>query len=519
MALKYQHDRIQVAHQIYHQRGESIMPQGVLPYKYEEEKSVSGMTSYAGLPVYMDLASVLNLGESISTHLHIKTQGWTDEQIILSLILLNLAGGDCVDDFRILEADAGFCRILERIELKGLPRKERRETQRRWRKEKHRSVPSPSAVFRYLAAFHEDYAREEGKAVIPPLTELLSTLERVHTDLVTAIHRHNPVECATLDMDATLVHTQKKESLFSYKGYKAYQPFNTYWAELGLILHTEFRDGNVPAGYEQLRVFIHALSLLPEKVKTVRLRSDTAGYQHDLMAYCDRGKDGKPHPRFGRIEFTISCDVTSEFKKAVHEAEGWHPLFDKKGHITGEYAEVCFVPNKSATSKKGEPYRYIAIREIMRQPHLTGMLPFQTTTFDTTQYKLFGIVTNMDWEGDTLIRWHHERCGKSEEAHSIMKEDLAGGKLPSSDFGENAAWWSIMVLAHNLNTAMKSLILKGSWITKRMKALRFHLINLPGRVMERSRQLLIRLAGDHPSLDVLLLARQRIMDLAHVSSG
>ena len=102
------------------------MAQGVFPYKYEEEKTTSGMTSLAGLPVYLDLASVLNLGESISAHLHTKVQGWTDEQIIMSLILLNLAGGESVDDLRILEADEGFCRILRRIELKNLPRKERR---------------------------------------------------------------------------------------------------------------------------------------------------------------------------------------------------------------------------------------------------------------------------------------------------------------------------------------------------------------------------------------------------------
>jgi hypothetical protein len=67
--------------------------------------------------------------------------------------------------------------------------------------------------------------------------------------------------------------------------------------------------------------------------------------------------------------------------------------------------------------------------------------------------------------------------------------------------------------------AMKNLILKGSWVAKRIKAIRFHLINLPERIMERSRQLLIRLAQDHPSFDVLLSARQRIMELAYVSSG
>lgn len=503
---------------IYHQRGESIMPQGVLPYKYEEEKTDSGMTALAGLPTCLDLASVLNPGESISTHLHVRTRGWTGGRIILSLVLLNLAGGECVDDLRILEADRGFCRILQRMELKDLSRKTRRRKEKQWRTEKHRSVPSASAVFRYLSAFHEERAREEGKAAIPPLTELLCALEMVHTDLVHAIHQQNPMDCATLDMDATLIETAKKDALFSYKGYKAYQPLNTYRAEPGLILHTEFRDGNVPAGHEQLRVFMKALSLIPEGVKTVRLRSDTAGYQHDLLKYCD---DEQRHPRFGRIEFAIGCDVTPEFRKAVNEAPEWHHLIDKKGHICGEYAEVCFVPNKGAVTKKKEPYRYIAIRERLKQPNLPGMdsLPFQTITFESTRYKLFGIVTNMDWEGSKLISWQHERCGRSEEAHLIMKEDLAGGRLPSGDFGENAAWWSITVLAHNLNAAMKNLILKGPWVMKRMKAIRFNLITLPGRVMERSRQLFIRLAGNHPSFDLLLAARQRIMEPGYAPSG
>ncbi len=71
-----------------------------------------------------------------------------------------------------------------------------------------------------------------------------------------------------------------------------------------------------------------------------------------------------------------------------------------------------------------------------------------------------------------------------------------------------------MVLAHNLNTAMKNLILKGFWVTRRMKAIRFHLIHLPERVMERSRQLLIRLAADHPSFEIVVSARQRIMELS-----
>jgi hypothetical protein len=503
------------------------MPQGVLSYKYEEEKQASGMTALAGLPVYLDLASVLGLGDHIRTHLQVKAQGWTDEQMILSLILLNLAGGDCVDDLRILEKDDGFSKVLSRVATKGLTRRERRAQERRWRKEQHRSVPSPSAVFRYLAAFHnplEEKKREKGKAFIPAPNEHLSGLARVNRDFVASIQKRHPLPDATLDMDATLVATGKADALFSYERYRAYQPFNVRWAEQELMLHTEFRDGNVPAGYEQLRVLKEALAMLPEGVKNVYLRSDTAGYQHDLLRYCEKTN----HSRFGRIEFAIGADVTKEFKKAVAEAEAWKPLMkelDGEMVTTGkEWAEVCFVPAAICHSKKDPLYRYIATRELLKQPELPGMegrveLPFQTLTMEAKRYKIFGIVTNRDTEGNELITWLHKRCGKSEEAHSIMKEDLAGGRLPSADFGANAAWWGIMILAFNLNAAMKQLALGGSWVTKRMKALRFALINLPGRVMSHARELVIRLTNGHPSLKILLDARQKIMELGCAPSG
>ena len=169
-------------------------------------------------------------------------------------------------------------------------------------------------------------------------------------------------------------------------------------------------------------------------------------------------------------------------------------------------------------------YRYLAIREPLEQPELPGMdrhveLPFPTMTMEKKRYKLFGIVTNRDVEGSDLINWLHKRCGKSEEAHSIMKEDLAGGKLPSSAFGENAAWWWIMILAFNLHSAMKRLVLEGSWVTQRMKAARFSLIGLPGRVLNHARGLIVRLVKNHPSLEVLVKARQRIMELGYAPSG
>ena len=100
----------------YHQRGETIMSQGVLPFQYQDQKSVSGLTALAGLPAYLDLAQAAGLRDSLCRHLKVRsdsTQGWSDHQIVLSLILLNIAGGDCVADLEKLEADEGLCLIMQ----------------------------------------------------------------------------------------------------------------------------------------------------------------------------------------------------------------------------------------------------------------------------------------------------------------------------------------------------------------------------------------------------------------------
>jgi len=498
------------------------MTQGVLPFKYEKEKNDTGMTALAGLPIYLDLAKVIGLSKSIQKHLKIRanSQGWTDAQVVLSLILLNLAGGSSVEDLKILEADEGFCEVLCKAELHGLRRKVRRALEIRWRKEKKRSLPSPSAVFRYLSWFHDseqEKIRTESsiKAFIPTPNEHLTGLEQVNKDICASLNSANPQKAATLDMDATLVETSKNEALWCYKGFKSYQPLNTWWDEHGIILHTQFRDGNVPAGFNQLKVFKKALDCLPEGVKKVKLRSDTAGYQHELLKYCDK-TDNK---RFGKIEFAVGCNVTRAFKTAVKQIPDsqWSPIYKDQMKTGSEWAEVCFVPNELCHSKNAPEYRYLAKRQILKEQQLPGMeesqmsLPFPTMQIETKKYKVFGIATNIkDMNGEKLIHWLNKRCGRSEQVHSVMKEDLAGGKLPSSDFGTNAAWWWIMIMSLNLNVMMKNLALAPSMANKRMKAIRFSIINIPGRIIKRSRSLFLRLSKNHPSYNILVEARRRI---------
>ena len=502
------------------------MSQGVLPFQYREDPSKTGLTAFSGLFLYLDLFFACDLRGIVQRHLGFLDgeQGWTAYEHLTALALLNLAGGESVNDIDILERDTGCAMLFSRFRVDGLNRKQQRHLKARWRKQQKRAFPSPSAVFRFLDEFHDETQeelRKEGKAFIPAPNRALRGLQHVVNDVVAFVQRSQPQTTATLDMDATLDETTKSKALFCYKGFKAYQPLNVWWAEQQLVVRSEFRDGNVPAGYEQLRVLKNVLASLPKGVTEACLRTDTAGYEVELLRYCAEGKD----TRFGPIPFAVGVDVTEAFKHAAAEAE-WHPLPHADGNESKqEWAEVCFVPNWVAQRKAGPTYRFLAIREPLEQPSLPGVeerqkeLPFPTTQFMEGTYKLFGVVTNrMELSGEELIGWHRQRCGKREEVHAVMKDDLAGGRLPSGKFGGNAAWWGIMILALNLHSAFKQLALGGDWVRRRMKAVRFGLLHMAARVVVHARQVSVRLQPGR-ALDTMLAARRRLLALARAPTG
>lgn len=513
------------------------MAQGVLPFKYEEEKKKFCTTAMGGLLLFLDLLKKMSFFKIVRANLRAKEgkQGWSDFQFLICLILLNLCGGDCVDDVKLMEGDGGLRLILKHLELRSCFGRHRQELKRQWRNGKKNVLPSASSIFRYLLLFHnadEENRREHHTAFIPESNEHLLGLEGINQAMLEFLQLNNPQHIATIDMDATVVESNKEEALYSYKKIKGFQPFNAWWWEQNYAVYTEFRDGNVPAGFDQTGVFINTLNRLPEGIEKVYLRSDTAGHQHKLLKFCEMGEN----QRFGRIEFAIGCDVVEEFKKAVYQVSesDWHPIckeleikvngkVEVKRLETGqEWAELCYVPTGISRSKKGPDYRYLAIREVMYERELPGddmeelcqrTLPFPNVKLNNKRYKLFGVVTNMDWDGESIIHWHRKRCGNSEHVHSEMKEEFCGGQLPSGKFGANAAWWWIMLISLNLTSIMKSIVLGKSWKNRRMKSIRFSIINIACRVIKRGKELVIRLSKGHPTLSLLLSARRRIASL------
>jgi len=502
-----------------------MVQQSALPFKYEST-TTQGATALAGLPLYLELAQVLGLRSLVETHLPARGdgQGWSDADLVQALVLLNLAGGESVSDLELLRRDEGFMRVMRAVACAGLPRKERRAKERLLAKSGEVPLPSASTAFRFLQAFHgpeQEAERTPGTAVIVPEHPRLRGLWEVIAGLLTVMQQHRPLEKATLDCDATLVETHKAEALRCYKGFKAYQPLNFYVAEWGMVAYSHFRDGNVPCGFRQLESLQRAFELLPKGIKKLYVRMDTQGYEWELLRYMADGKDA----RFGVINFAVGADVTPELKKEVAklpESE-WKELPREPGQVAQQWAEVCYVPNEAARKKDGPHYRFVVTREALAQQPLPGVslqLPFPTMEIGTLGHcKLHAVVTNRTLNGPALIAWYRKRCGKSEEVHSVMKSDLAGGRLPSGDFGNNAAWWTIMLLALNLNELMKRLAMGEAWVPKRLKALRARVICVAARVVEHARQVVVRLSDQHPFTEFIREVRQRILALAPALSG
>jgi hypothetical protein len=507
---------------------QDIMTENLLETDIQVTDCAPELTPYAGLVPFLKMCRALGLHDIINQNIHLRDKkGYKDSDHVLALIAEQFVEGSTIDDLAVFK---------EKFDTTNL---------RSAKPSVHFfDVPSPSATREYLSRFHnteEETKQKQGKAYIPIKNEFLAGFEAILTKIFQQAYKANPKKTITLDQDATFIKTGNKDALYNYHGEQAYEAFNTYCPEYDMIVGTEFRDGNVNPGYGQLEELKRVLSYMPEGVEKIKYRSDSAGYQTELLRYCAEGKN----ERFGVIDFTISCPVGDEFKKAVKAVpeENWHPVMREvrcEGRVyrkpTGqEYADVVYVPSWAGNSKNGAEYRFIAIREVFKGkltkkdtveqrviPELIEDLEggneklkkLHLTNLDGEVYKIFGIVTNMlEEDRGELVLWHHQRCGKAEEIHRILKDELAGGHVASRKFGANAAWWNIAVLASSLLSLFKHNFLPPECGDKRPKALKFRFFMTVGRWVKHAGKLVLRVYAGKMS-EWFEYARARLMSLS-----
>lgn len=451
---------------------------GILPFVLEEvEGEAASVTPRAGLATMAEAARGMGLPAVANKEVKIKQRprGFSDWEILESGMLTIAAGGECVEDLSVLRADRPF------VELVG------------------HEIPTPSVGKKYFYAFHDDAQevavaaqRELFPSYVPPETAPLAGLGRVNDHLVCQAQAGRPERTATLDHDGTIIESTKREAAWTYKGTRGYQPSLVLWAEQDIVLASEFRDGNVPAGSGVLRVAKRAFEALPPGVELVFYRADSASYEHELLNWLREVDEQTGRPR---AIFAISADMSPELRAAVESATEWHR--DPEDPCRS-WAEVDFVPSEPSHKKGRKPDRYLAIRIEPRQKELFS---------DGSEVKYYAVVTN-DFESDGLevLAWHRQKAGTVEHANDVIKNDLAAGVLPFSRFSANAAWLGLNVLTYNLLSVLRRTALPAEFERARPKRLRFHLFGIGAKLIRHARQTFARVVGALDELPVRLSA-------------
>lgn len=462
-----------------------------------EPAPLSGeVTSHAGLPVLAETFRALGGLESVERHLHGKQRerGYSDAQMVESFVLLLSAGGECLDDFDLLRGDRGLVRLMDH------------------------ELPSSSKARQFLYTFHDEEIlngrpeREEQVSWVPQESGRMKGLARVNTELVRAIDAASPerVTRATIDADATIIESHKREALWHYKDGRGYQPHLAYWVERDLIVADQFRDGNVPAGQDPLSLAKAAFSVIPERVTEFAYRADSASYQHELLNWL-RGENKWDRPRCP-VTFAISADMTPQLKAAIQgsQEEEWKRLRDRDGNVPKEedvireWKEIVYVPSAEGVKKDSKPDRYIAMRVTRRQ---------QTLFEDGNTVRYYAIVTNHEGTGEEVIHWHREKAGTVEYVHDVTKNELGAGVLPCGRFGANAAWYRLTLITYNLLSAFKRIGLPEKLHQARPKKLRFRLLCLGAKIAMHAMRLAIRVAAAVESVAELIGLRGRLLQL------
>jgi hypothetical protein len=445
--------------------------EGEFLFQLDPEPWEECVTAYAGIPLFVQAMRSLDVPGGVKQHLQVKQRqrGLNEASYVESFLVLNALGGECLEDFDRLREDEGLAQMLGH------------------------EVPSPEAARKFLYQFHDEAKLEQAQEELPvgqvsyiaEESAPLRALAQVNQEMVQEVGRRCPDQkMATVDLDSTIIESYKREARPTYQGGRGYQPMLALWAEMNLVLADEFRDGNVPAQREPLRVARRAFQGLPPTIQDYYFRGDSACWEKELLKWLRDEQRGEG-PQ-GPITFGISVRMTPNLKKHIQRLpeHQWKP-YREDGEAVRECADVLnYWPEEEDRPEGAGPLRYIAIRVRRRQGQLFA---------DGSEVKYFAVASNQwEWEATRLLDWQREKAGTIEALHDVLKNELAAGVMPCGRLGANAAWLRLAVMTHNVLTALKRLALPERWLTARPKRMRFQILCSPGKLVAHARQTWLR---------------------------
>jgi hypothetical protein len=284
----------------------------------------------------------------------------------------------------------------------------------------------------------------------------------------------------TVDIDSTIcqVHgKQKQGAAYGYTKVLGYHPLLATRSDTGEVLHARLRKGSSQRG---ARRFVE--ELIPRLRRAgaageVTVRADSGFWSWALIDTLCRLK----------VHWSITVAIGAQIRAAIDaiDPSAWTPIDYPDG---GEAA----VAETTITALKSK--RLETVRLVVRRSRLTD--PAQQALWPDWRYHAF--VTDLDTDMVAADEFHRDHA-RVELAIRDLKEGAGMIHCPSGRFSANAAWLACAVLAHNLIrwTARLGGLHPDSQLTV-ARSIRNQVLCLPGRLVNRSRKLTLRLPARWP---------------------
>ena len=322
-------------------------------------------------------------------------------------------------------------------------------------------------------------------------------INKLNQKVIAVALKYLQVTEVTLDIDATVIETEKSSATYTYQRCPGYTMMVGTLAEIKQVIAAQLRHGCVSPRTDNIGFIKLCRKLLPKGIRLKCVRIDAAGYQLKVIDYLIRHG----------IKFVIRAPKNLSISRAIAALSGsdWQPLRYKDGSLSQhEWVARCshvmyrsdqvFDLVVQRTLKPLPAQEKMAIQLLRRQRILNLFVD------DTVQYSYRTIATNIKGlDNSEIVHFYNQRGEHSENRIKELKSDFAAGRPPCSDFDANALYVAVCMLAFNV-FALTRHGLPAGMRRARASTLRVDLFALAGKIVYHGRQWQLKLPDGYLSL-------------------
>lgn len=412
------------------------------------------LTHFGGLVLLQQFFHRLGLRRLLTRSLRFRQRNnrYSVSESLLALIYPILLGLGRIETTRLLKHNGVF------HYLTGLP-----------------VYPDPQTLRRFLLRFAD-----------AGLADFLELHDRLRQQMIAS---PRPPATVVFDLDSTVltVYGRQEKAEVGFNPKKRGRP--SYLALLCVEGHTgdgwaaEYYPGNTHVATVTVPLWEAACAKVPSEVRTLRVRADSAFYDHEIVEALEAHQAG----------YAIVARMTRPLKERVAAAR-YHGV---GGSVS--LAEFWYQPQGWPGSR-----RFVAVRRpVPEEPS------WQLTLFRMGQYVYRVIVTNLELTPLNLWRFYNDRA-EAELVIREMKEAYALGKIPTGDWRANQAYFQLVVFAYNLLNWFRRFCLPESWQRLTLPTVRQRLLLIPGELVRPHGKPLLKLPQSCPYQDEFVTTLKRI---------